>query len=104
MSIMIKGRQEHKPQGCASCIHYDRYEGKRVCMALNTELKKDLDGANQTLNNCPIVELTECRDCTRFKPIAEGYGECSRQGATLTVKADDFCSAAERRVNHETNI
>lgn len=48
--------------------------------------------------------ITYCNDCKRFKPIADGYGECNRQGATLTVKADDFCSAAERRVNHETDI
>ena len=92
-------KRKEKPIDCLKC-RFARIDvqstGSFLCM-MSRDVIEDLYTGRLEHGECPIIELTECRDCKRFKPIADGYGECNRQGATLTVKADDFCSAAERR-------
>lgn len=96
---MYIAKIKEKPIDCLKC-RFARIDinstGQFLCM-MSRDIIEDLRTGKLAHGECPITELTECRDCIRFKPISDGYGECNRQGATLTVKADDFCSAAERR-------
>lgn len=101
--ILIRGKHEHLPDSCTSCVHGRIYEGDVICIATNTKLPKGFDALNKRYEKCPLIVLPACCECTRFRPFADGYGECNRQGATLTVKADDFCSAAERKNENRVN-
>ena len=98
MSIAIKLNGEYvKPTACIQCGWLDRYAEKCACAWSSKTFAKDFDIFCAVDDKCPFFELVECKDCKRFKPIANGYGECIRQGATLTVKNEDFCSAGERK-------
>ena len=87
-----------KPKSCEDCYYFDAIYGEAYyCQLSKRRLPQMLNVKAECANFCRIKELIYCAQCTRYKPLSGGYGECNRQGAVLTVKADDFCSAAERR-------
>ena len=94
MSIVIKNKNIKR---CEECPWQDTIYGEPFCQLADERISNTFGTFVVKSKNCPIIELVECIDCKRFKPISNGYGKCMRQGVTLTVKADDFCSAGENR-------
>lgn len=93
MSVIIQ--KADKPKSCEDCNYLDTIYGEAYCQLSERRLPQMLNVKAECARFCAIKELIYCSQCTRYKPLSDGYGECNRQGATLTVKADDFCSAAE---------
>ena len=94
MSIVIN--RIDRPECCDDCYGIDAVYGVPYCLIAQERIS-NFDTSEGCPEFCPIKQLVYCKDCTRFKPIADEYGECVRQGMTLTVKGNDFCSTAEKR-------
>ena len=73
---------------------WDEVLGHTACV-----LVEDIDAAPTIY----AVEVVRCRDCKWWMHMEEGMGDCTNRRFHLdghadpSMKADDFCSCAERR-------
>jgi len=56
--------------------------------------------ANRKLENCPLIDIVRCGECTHHDEDGWGYGECKRPSVDyLRTANEDFCSYGERRID-----
>lgn len=101
MSMIIQ--KADKPKSCENCNYLDTVYGEAYCQLSERRLPQMLNVKTECANFCRIKELVYCKQCTRYKPLSDGYGECNKQGTNITVKESDFCSFGEKRSCHENN-
>lgn len=86
-----------KPKSCDDCscleidgtFEEDRWVSKPYCWLLGEHIRDD------KRNDCPLIEIVQCKDCKRYETQADGLGRCT--GWDRLCNDDHFCSFGERR-------
>ena len=57
---------------------------------------------NAVVDNCPVTEIVQCKDCVSYDERCPGFGYCYHWDyepgmSPNQVDADDFCSYGERK-------
>lgn len=91
MSVIVKDMEI--PTSCTMCWL------NTFCGVWNTEPVK-YKGFNERLENCPLTELIQCKDCKHYeRDFGNDWGICCKwviKQTGITVDKNGFCYKAER--------
>lgn len=81
------------PKNCFNCCFLNDYP---ACTITGTAKEKGFDILRKVMPNCPLLEVTECKNCifcSSYLDCGEVYYECTNENGLFSdVNEDSFCS------------
>lgn len=101
MSVIVKGIK--MPDCCAGCRLSDSDDDGIYCTALEVFMRfNELPKGRR--DDCPLVELKQCRDCKHWKSGFADVGGCDMfksAGIRCSTMAEFFCAMATPKETEE---